>query len=211
MLKHLTPWACVLPSSHDMTAFNIITSYMKPSPLDQEFINSFSSNKKPSPSPKRGNPTNWRKFFRGIGIILGISLIAILALSRLGSWMYQRDQVQYQEYYEAEQFSTKVGLVAMSNEFNNHCPLLMSDYFELNSTSVLEPKTLVFNLEMLGDKSTYSDIAIFKLLVGMDLKDEINQEEYRELRGADVTFLYKFFERDGNFFTEIEMSPVEYK
>jgi len=96
---------------------------------------------------------------------------------------------------------------------NANCPTMVDEITRLDMVNVYEPKTIEYRYTLLKSKSDYSPqmLETMKSYMLNSLSSSVkNTESMSILRDYDVTFMYTYYDKFGNFLFTCTIYPYMY-
>jgi len=155
------------------------------------------------PGPPRKKP---KKIGRKILIGLGIGLLVFLALAQYGNIIVERDRARG-DFLTDEEYLEK-----FVEDVNSLCPMIYEEGIVLKSVHKLPGKTMVSVSEISNVSVDDPALAPLIRMVKEPMIEQIKTEvEFKRLRNMGASFVYRYYDKYGNFIEEVVITPYDYQ
>ena len=108
--------------------------------------------------------------------------------------------------------STEELLSKTAIKINEDCPLKIDEYTRLDSTSLSAPKTLKYYYTLVQINKNQVNSDTIKRYMSKQIVDQIKKESNLSgLKEREISFLYSYYDKNGNFIVEFNITPDMYK
>lgn len=103
-------------------------------------------------------------------------------------------------------------LVEVSNQINENCPLMLDKDTRLDGTVALPDNTLKYNYTLVNLSQSEIDPTDLKSYLEPKIVNNVKTSpDMKYFRDNRVTLLYAYYDKNGSFVLNLEVSPENYK